>query len=73
MVEALRDFPKLEIGEENVCLVRKGNPVSTILQGVGEGVPKAGYLCLVKRGQLVAIVDLNGKPGYFKVFDKSRD
>jgi len=73
MVEALRDFPQAEIGEESASLVRNGVPAPKILQGLGEELPRSGFLCLVHGDQLVAIVELKKKPGYFKVFSRSKD
>jgi tRNA pseudouridine55 synthase len=68
MMEALRDYAQIEIGENLAIRVRNGVPADKILQAVGEQLPQGGYLCLVHRKQLVAVVELHDKPGYFKVF-----
>ena len=68
MVEALRDYEQIEIGEDVAIRVRNGVPADKILHAMGEQLPEHGYLCLVHRNQLVAVVELHDKPGYFKVF-----
>lgn len=71
MVKALQDFPQLEIGEKLAQHVRNGTPAPKILQSLEVELPQSEYICLVNDDQLIAIVELKQKPGYFKVYTSS--
>lgn len=73
MAEALHDFPQYEVGTEIASRVRNGIPARNVLSDLGKELPGSGFLCLVNCGQLIAVVELQQKPGYFKVFGRSKD
>jgi tRNA pseudouridine55 synthase len=68
MVDALGDFPQLEIDDERTQLVRNGVPVTRVLHDMEGKLPHTGNLCLVNAHRLVAIVEMKQNPVYVKVF-----
>ena len=73
MLEALNDIPQIEVGEHRVSPILNGAPAGKVLKELDLKLPQSEHLCLIHGTRLLAIVRLNPKPGYFKVFGDSDD
>ena len=67
--EALKDLPQIRVSPHLVPLIQRGALISRVFSGFELRQLKRGYNRVTFENRLIAIIELNEHPSYFKVFN----